>query len=48
MLDAISREMARRIIDSGRTREQMLAMLEAAPNIEQELKNRGLKEKNNA
>ena len=39
--DCISREMARRIIDSGRTREQMLESLETAPDIVQELKNKG-------
>ena len=39
--DCISREMARRIIDSGRTKEQMLESLKTAPDIVQELKNKG-------
>ena len=42
--DCISREMARRIIDSGRTKEQMLESLKTAPDIVQELKNRGVTE----
>ena len=33
--DAISREVARRIIDSGRTREQMLEMVESAVTFEE-------------
>ena len=39
--DMISREMARRIIDSGRSRDQLLESLNSAPDIILELDNRG-------